>query len=92
MAGFAFVPQIRLVQGCRTNLLYGSPSLRDVPQCSLFPSTRYHQIIFLATRFKTALGFLICIPMLEEWQIEGIPDFEAWSFQVKKFSLTSHRE
>ncbi|KAF8631397.1 hypothetical protein AX15_002405 [Amanita polypyramis BW_CC] len=27
------------------------------------------------------LGFLICIPMTEEWQMEGIPDFDGWSFQ-----------
>lgn len=92
MTKFPSLPLIRLVQSCRTDLLYGSLSLCDVPQCSLLPSTRYHQIIIFAIRFKTALGFLICIPMLEEWQVEGIPDFEGWNFQVKPFSSTSDRE
>ncbi|KAK2465358.1 hypothetical protein APHAL10511_002712 [Amanita phalloides] len=33
------------------------------------------------------LGFLICIPMLEEWQTEGVPDFDGWHFQ---FSSDAH--
>lgn len=30
--------------------------------------------------------------MLEEWQTEGVPDFDSWNFQVKYFSLTGRRE
>ena len=30
------------------------------------------------------IGFLICIPMLEEWSNEGqINDLDGWTFQVR---------
>lgn len=30
------------------------------------------------------IGFLICVPMLEEWSSEGqINDLDGWTFQVR---------
>ncbi|KAJ7819398.1 DNA mismatch repair protein MutS [Mycena olivaceomarginata] len=38
------------------------------------------------------LGFLICVPMLQEWQgPEGIKVIDGWSFQVPSTRLTFHR-
>ncbi|KAF8349474.1 DNA mismatch repair protein MutS [Amanita rubescens] len=41
--------------------------------------------------YATSLNdFSYCIPMLEEWQIEGIPDFEPWSFQFSSEEVVAH--
>lgn len=39
------------------------------------------------------LGFLICVPMLEEWQDGGIVVLEGWNFQVRSAfsSATLHQ-
>jgi DNA mismatch repair protein MSH5 len=40
----------------------------------------------LGTNINHLSGFLICVPMLDEWRTEaGIQTIDGWSFQVRAF-------
>ena len=81
-----FLPNSRFVGQCRRPASSNnSPGLCNVAQRGLLSSTRFSINLLLTSSLVLifALGFLICIPMLDEWKSEnGIQVIEGWDFQV----------
>ena len=81
-----FLPNSQFVGQCRRPASSNnSPGLCSVAQRGLLSSTRFSINLLLTSSLVLifALGFLICIPMLDEWKSEnGIQVIEGWDFQV----------
>jgi hypothetical protein len=75
---------ISTVQGRRTGLSDGSSGLCFVLEYRVFSPTWCVASHGVNDRVDLELGFLICVPMLEEWKTpEGIKVVDGWGFQVR---------
>jgi hypothetical protein len=82
-----FLSFIRVVvQGRRANMPENPRGLREVSQCSIFSTARwciFEPRLILPIQGYPCPGFLICVPMQEEWASEeGVKVLDGWSFQV----------
>jgi len=82
-----FLSFIRVVvQGRRANMPENPRGLREVSQCSIFSTARwciFESRLILPIQGYPCPGFLICVPMQEEWASEeGVKVLDGWSFQV----------
>ena len=80
-----------LVQRCGTNFCYCAPRFCGVSECRVLSSTWWMIRPLLAitlSHFIIIIGYLICVPMLEEWQNDlGIQGLDGWTFQVSVYYL-----